>query len=253
MALIERLCASYDEALSLCGAGYEDTEISLVVAKKTEAILPLLGRFLLDTDPATVSLLAVLAAARQASPVRVLDVGGGCGYHYFVARALLPDISLKWHVAETAAMAEQAKARFASDDLAYFASVDEALAAFDGKIDLLHTSSTIQYVPDPEGFADRIAEIGAPHVMVARFPLFEGPRTVAVQASRLGDNGPGPAPAGTPDRIIRYPITFCNKDELAGRLMRGYRLAGQFASPSSNYRIGDREVTGASFLLRRES
>jgi putative methyltransferase (TIGR04325 family) len=253
MALIEQLCASYDEALPLCGGGYEDDDISLVVAKKTEAIIPLLGRFLLDTDPVTISLLAVLSAARQASPVRVLDVGGGCGYHYFVVKALLPDIPLKWHVAETAAMSAQGKTRFANDDLGFFASVDEALAAFGGGIDLLHTSSTIQYVPDPEGFADRVTEIAAPHVMVARFPLFEGPRTVAVQASRLGDNGPGPAPEGTPDRIIRYPITFCNKDELAGRLMRGYRLAGQFASPSANYRIGDSEVTGASFLLRRES
>ena len=108
-------------------------------------------------------------------------------------------------------------------------------------------------MPQPEDLVDQLVAVAARHLLIARFPIFDGPRIVGLQASRLADNGPGPAPEGTPDKLVHYPVTFCNKDDIAARLLRTYDITGQFASPSSNYRVGGSAATGASFLLRRRA
>ncbi len=90
MSVIHQFLPSYDEALAFCDSGYEDHDIPLVVGRKTVAILPLLRQTLLDPDPLSLTLLSVLSAGRRADPIRVIDVGGGCGYHYFATPRSCP-------------------------------------------------------------------------------------------------------------------------------------------------------------------
>lgn len=77
---------------------------------------------------------------------RILDFGGSFGLHYFLARQHLPR-RYRWAVVETELIASLA-AQIASDELKFFTSI-EAARDWLGGIDVLHTSGTLQYTPDP--------------------------------------------------------------------------------------------------------
>jgi hypothetical protein len=120
--------ASYAEALASCKTSYEDDELARVVAAKTEAFAALMASSR-QLDFAAVRTLAGLASSKaQSDSLTVLDFGGQAGYHYFIARRILPsDVNLKWRVVETRAMAKAAS-RLANSELNFFNSISEAIS-----------------------------------------------------------------------------------------------------------------------------
>ena len=93
-----------------------------------------------------------------------------------------------------------------------------------GGVDLIHTSGTIQYTPDPLKFLDTLLALDAPVFFLARLPLWRGEQLVTIQESQLSSNGLGPLPPGIADALIRYPDTLVNLDELMRRISGRYEL-----------------------------
>ena len=253
MSQIHEVFESYQNAAAVCGAGYNDRILTDMVVAKTKIMsLNPLG-VPLTSDPTAILTTAIAAiAASGSSPIRVLDFGGAAGHHYFYSKALLPQINLKWSVVETSAMVESASSEFQNEELTFFETINSALNNL-GECDFVFSSGAIQYHPSPEEVFDELVGIGARDLMIARLPLFDGPRTVGVQTSKLSENGPGPLPQGFNDRIIKYPVTFCTRTQITEKLLGSYRLNAQFQSPSANYLIGGRPAIGATLLLRRRA
>jgi putative methyltransferase (TIGR04325 family) len=114
------------------------------------------------------ALLALSGVTRR--PLSVLDFGGGLGIHYFQTRPFLGG-ALSWLVCETAEMAAEGTRRFASDELKFISSLDQARGPFD----LLISSGAIQCVPNP---AETLARHSAlsDHVLFNRLPLIASDR-----------------------------------------------------------------------------
>jgi putative methyltransferase (TIGR04325 family) len=245
MAIVTDIFPNFASALAACGKGYNDGEIADVIAYKTAlAIDPRQ----LAPEQAINSILAVgiSAAETTARPLKVLDFGGGCGFHYF---RVTPAIRapLQWALVETPTMAERA-AKVANGRFDVFTTINEAHSVL-GRVDLVHASSVIQYVPDPLATLKSLAALRAPHFLLARLPVWGMPQIIGVQTSPLSANGIGPMPPHITDRPITYPVTFVNFDDVM-RILADYEIAMSMPSPSSIYEIRGQRVPGISLIFR---
>ncbi len=254
MSIIE--FPSYEEALQSCGEGYDSDDIATVVARKTARSVPLIHKTVTNSDPHAVSALSVLLAQQLKKTgdrtVNVLDIGGACGYSFFVCRSILRDVDMHWCVVETDSMVDKARHYIRGKNISFFASIEEALEHLGG-CDLVHMSGVLQFVRSPEHTLDRAVAIGAPIMLLGRIPLFKGRRTFGVQTSRLASNGPGPMPAGLEDREIRYPITYINYDEIMNRVNPFYDSISTLDAPSGNSNLEKEHVPGVSIILHRKA
>ena len=117
------------------------------------------------------------------------------------------------------------------------------------RIDLVHASSSIQYVPDPLATLGTLAALKAPTFALARFPLWHQQQIVGIQVSTLAGNGIGPMPPNIADRQIEYPVTFPNFDAVM-RVLGQYEVALAMPSPSSEYQVNGQHVPGVTIIFR---
>lgn len=71
-----------------------------------------------------------------------------------------------------------------------------------GGVDLLFSSGTLQYVPDPTSCLSSLLSVGATNLFIGRMALSSAGAFAQVQTSRLSDNGPGLMPSG----LLNYQV-----------------------------------------------
>jgi len=159
------------------------------------------------------------------STLRVLDFGGGGGYHHSIARMVLgAERAVRWNVVETSALAKAGGEKLSGNGLKFFDNVQDAAADL-GHVDLVFTSSALQYTPDPMSFLQKLLAVNADHLFITRTPLNdEADQVVSVQTSWLASNGPGPMPSGFNNYKIKYPITFANRRKLVELIEQKYSI-----------------------------
>lgn len=253
--------ASYGDALQSCvdsgtESGYENSDLVRLIVAKTEryrADLATAGAPIQLGATAAYSLAALLTSGDR-DPIQVIDFGGAAGAHYLLARALLPESRrLRWIVVETPAMVRQAEPALSSDELAFSADLQAAVREL-GRVDLLHTSGTLQCVANPYATLDSLLATGAHHILFNRLGWTAGPREViTTHASWLSDNGPGAMPAGFVDRRIRYPFVFPRQDLFQASLARHYEILLRFEDASGVFPVGREPLLGLGLLARRKA
>jgi putative methyltransferase (TIGR04325 family) len=245
MAVVTQIFPNFAAAAAACGSGYNDSDIADVIAYKTT--LPVDTRqFAPEQAINSVLAVGIAAAATTDRPLTVLDFGGGCGFHYFRVVAAA-SASLRWAVIETPTMAIRAE-KLSRGRFEVFTDVAAAAATL-GHIDLVHASSSIQYVPEPLATVKELAALRPRYFALLRFPWWRGPQTVGVQPSALAGNGIGPMPPNIADRQVMYPITFTNLDEVVAAL-GNFDVAMATPSPSSNYEVRGQHIPGISLIFR---
>lgn len=172
----------------------------------------------------------------KADPLRVIDFGGACGFHHRAASLI--GVPLRWAVVETPAMVAKAKA-LASPSLDFFPTIEDAVA-WAGGVDLVFSSSALQYLDDPDAYLRKLVGLGAPLMAWSRLPMTDGDQRSEMQQSRLGDNGPGPLPPGFEDRDVSYRKTYLAID----------RFVGGHAGYALKLRSGD--MASADFVFLRD-
>lgn len=246
--------SSYEQALEACvGAGYEDISLVETVFRKTVLCKDqmLNGKFPLS-DSGAQSLLAVfltLYTRKQTKRLKVIDFGGACGAHYFQFRSLLPsDIHIDWVVVETPEMVEKARF-FETDELRFATSIGEAKQKLQS-VDFLHSSGTLQYVPDPQAIIQEFASSEPAYIFLNRLILSETETMITIQESFLSANGPGTLPDGFTDKVCRYPVTYIPKQFLEDILSPDHRIKFYLADTKTS--IGKKEIyTNAGLLAER--
>jgi putative methyltransferase (TIGR04325 family) len=245
LAVVTQIFPDFASALAACGPGYDDGDIADVIAYK--AALHVDHRELAP-EQAINSILAVGIAASEIleRPLRVLDFGGGCGFHYVKVVAAIR-APLQWAIVETPTMAERA-AKMAQGRFGVFTDISAAAAAL-GRIDLVHASSAIQYVPDPLATLEMLAALRPRYLALIRFPVWGSTQIVGLQISPLSANGIGPMPPNIADRQVTYPVTFTNLNDVM-RILADYEIASAISSPSSTYEIHGQRLQGISMIFR---
>jgi putative methyltransferase (TIGR04325 family) len=186
----------------------------------------------------TVMSFAYVVGRARTDPLRVLDWGGGLGHYYVLARALWPDIQLRWTCKDVAAICEQGAklvpdVRFVDDD-----------ACLSERYDLVMASSSLQYAQDWRRVAGELAAAANPWLYLARlpivlsassFPVVQDPRRYGYQT--------------------RYVGWFLNRSELLGRMASiGMELEREFLEGERPFvRHAPERGEYRGFLFRRSA
>ena len=243
---------SYEEAIEYCpGKAYEDEELCSMVADKT-----MIHSQKLKSRPVrfTATNAFLLAAINQylvkykKRELRILDLGGACGAHYFEIGNCIPEeVSLKWTVVETPGMVRAAKAVGLNDpELDFVSSVDEVT----GDIDIIHSSCALQYVPDAHAKALALTRKNAPWIFFNRMMFNQNDKDITIiQSSLLSENGPGKMPEKYKERLIQYPHTTLAFGKF-NKLFEdnGYRLEWMFEESTGSFHLPDEKIIGRGLL-----
>lgn len=252
-----RQYADYAQALNDCTErGYENADIVSVVVEKTKRYRDNLSE---KTTPVQLnatsaySLCSLLAAFGQ-DEINVLDFGGAAGAHYFLARAVLPSsCRMSWIVVETPAMAEKAEHILSNDELRFSSDLIESASSMK-RIDLLHTSGTLQCVDTPYDYLRKLISTSANHILFNRLGLTKGNHEViTIHESWLSWNGPGPMPNGIADRKVRYPFLFPRESVFMETLSGNYGTIMTFDDSSGIFPVDDEPIIGLGLLARRRA
>ena len=215
---------SWDDALSSCGRStYESETIVNAVVAKNFAYQRALNN--LDSSSfSSNSPLVALGLCRSEQCLRVLDFGGGGGSHYSILEKAVRDNSqIYWYVVETPQMTDHAR-RLERGRLRFLSSTDAAKQAL-GTIDLIFTSSALQYCEDPISTLKSLTDIGARFIYITRTPLAETDTPIySTQSSWLSENGPGRLPENFADTRVTYPIVYAPRSSFERTLSEKYSI-----------------------------
>ena len=221
-----RLYAAYKDAIQACGeSSYQQEALVNIVHEKTKRYRDRLGNERpVDIDLSNLQMALAISVAGTNREIRVLDFGGACGAHYFLARSFLGGSQkLRWCVVETERMIEKAR-DLENGELRFFSDVQAAIEEL-GQVDLLFSATALQYCEDPYESLRRLVDCRATYLVLTRLLLTSGNRDlICVQRSKLSANGPGPLPKGMRNGRAMYPVTAMRRDLVEGILKDRYRL-----------------------------
>lgn len=247
---------NYTEALAACSKdGYENQKVVEVVTLKTLRYRNELNQKEIPTSinaTNAYSLVGLLLSVGRENQINVLDFGGAAGAHYFLARSILPESrKLNWVVVETPAMAERAGALLESNELHFTADLNEAREWL-SHVDMLHTSGTVQCVPDPYEQLQQLINIKADYMLLNRLGLTQGDHDViTIHKSQLSWNGPGPLPAGIRDEEVSYPFTFPQESIFRSMLNKSYKEIAVFKDTSGIFQVAEESIVGMGLIAKR--
>ncbi len=154
-------------------------------------------------------LLPVIAATAAGSEgrVTVLDFGGGPGNGFVpLARAIVGDCDVEFHVVDGADICRLGEEAFAEDPRIRF---HVSLPELPGGVDIVHLGSALHYVDDWRGMVDALAAYDPEFILMSDVPVGNIPSFVTAQ--RYYD--------------AEIPVWFWNIDELTGAFeAAGYGL-----------------------------
>lgn len=240
---------SFESALASVRYGYENIELATVVVQKNIQLKEQIeaNRQIKFGD------LRVIAAIGMTNrkKVRVLDFGGGGGAHYFIAKAVLGNvIELDWSIVETEATVQQARV-LETNHLKFFSSIEEA-ANHLKEVDLVYSSSALQYTPDPLITVKQLIALNAPKLFITRTPFTEGAeKIISKQVSLMSANGPGALPKNIKDKRIEYPITFVSKEKLRQILTNTYEIQFEIEEECNVFRIKNEPINYWGFFCNK--
>lgn len=231
---------SYGDALSHCGKGYEDDDIApYVIAEKTK----IYRDAVLSAKPFLMDIFAMrtyvgLSFALSGSELNVIDFGGACGIHYFIAKQLFGGrVRMRWFVVETPRMVKEAKT-LENDELRFYDDLDMARKDI-GRLDIVFSSGALQYVSNPYDYLEKLTTAGSRCLYMTRIGLTTELREIfSIQESSLHSIGPGPLPNGVTNRKLSYPVTFVRKDLFELIIGRHYSVQVMFDEDRAVYTAG---------------
>jgi putative methyltransferase (TIGR04325 family) len=250
----QRTYISYSEALKNCSnpKGYQDDELVRVLVEETKEYLITLDKYPINLDDqTTVYTLIPFTFLSGHKTINVLDVGGGCGMHFYPLKKIFSNkFKFNWHVVETHALSQAAKV-LENDELKFFDSISKAVKNLEG-IDLIISSGAIQYFGDPRQVLREIVDVGAEYILLLRLSLSTSNRDIiSVQRSLLSQNGYEILPLGYKNKIIDYPHTNMIENDFHQILHTNYITKICLDDKSGVQKINNYPTIGYGLLLEK--
>lgn len=203
------------------------------------------------TSDVDVKGLVSLSAFITKKKITVIDLGGGCGRHYFFKRKLLsPDIELKWYVVETTAMCNYGK-QLENGELYFSDNLAETIKEA-GHIDMVYASGVLQCVDKPWDFLDLITSCKADFIFFHRLALSNKKDVTVIHKYSLSWNGTHTLPEGVEDREVAYPFTFIEKKRFFEKLQQTYTIQMEFSEQSGVLPVKGEDLVGLGLLCKRK-
>ena len=204
-------------AAAAASKGYEDGRIVDVVRRKTQRLL--------ESPPgplgtASLQTALTIALASRGAPVKVVELGGGCGATFLEVERFLPELIARWTIVETEAMADAGRSSFASERLRFGSSLDD-VDPDDGEVVI--AQGVLQYTDDPPGVLRSLAALSPRYMSIERTLTSSAASPVYLsQSTPLRDHGPGSGIA--PEGTATVPLTLVSYGELLDAIEATHRV-----------------------------
>lgn len=129
---------------------------------------------------------------------KVLDFGGGAGYHYFITEKLFPNLISKWIIIENKTMVRLCNNLTNSKNLFFQNNLKT-----NHKVDIFFSSCAINYLNNPVNIFKKISKINCKYLYFTRMPLTSQKYIKYDQYALLSDNGPLASHVDK-DKIIKF-------------------------------------------------
>lgn len=191
--------------------------------------------------PPDLPLFAALSrvALARGGRLAVLDFGGGLGSSYFQCREFLAEVrELNWAVVEQPRLVSIGQQEIARDALAFFSTIDEALAVH--RPDVVLLSSVLQYLEEPWAILEQIIAAGIPYLVIDRHPCTLTRELITVQV--------------VPPSLYSasYPSWLFDCPRMLARLERHYRLLAAWEGKDPPIRGWGKAAEFKGYFLRRK-
>lgn len=243
---------SWDDAKFHSGeSSYENEKLTNLVFEKTIRYRDNLNKgdiLLSNGDAQTLACLGIVIGDQDvSSEVTVLDFGGACGAHYFLAKHFFKSIVFNWLVVETPEMVKNAQC-LTSEELCFFSSLEEAVQSVDS-IDFVHTSGTLQCIPDPYLKLEQLVNLKSKFLLLSRLGVTtKSQELITIHRHLMSDNGPGLPPHWFEDEICQYPFQFPVKSKILEVLNTTYEGVTSFNDSSGVFTIRSNPLEGFSLF-----
>jgi putative methyltransferase (TIGR04325 family) len=232
--------ARFEDALLKCNnLGYSNADIVDQVKSKT---LKLKFENFKKHDLSESDLRILLMASRYLGngSLKVLDFGGGAGYHYYLFKSWFPKCpKVEWVIVETELMVEMCN-DLQNPELKF---VSDIPTENDSPFDLVVAASSIQYTCDPVSILARLLQIKATSFCMTKTPMLSyKDKLITVQASILSDHGPGKSYSKLEDKLILTPITFIYKETVSKMFEQNYARFQLTQDARSSFEFNGREI-----------
>jgi putative methyltransferase (TIGR04325 family) len=246
---------TYEEAYSACynGAYQNDDLVKVVVEKNKIFQQQIMSNPIFDLGCLrTLIPLGIINTKFSTEPLNIIDFGGGGGYHWTIASTTFKKQQLRWNVVETMAMSTEAK-RISNKNLKFFDNIKDAKDDL-SSVDLIFTSSTLQYCPDPLAALKQLVDVGAKYLFITRTTFNNEDKSVfSVQTSKLSSNGPGPLPEGFTDRTLKYPITYASRLSAEKILQEKYDICFKVVEDKAEYMAGNTQFDLYGYFCQQKN
>jgi putative methyltransferase (TIGR04325 family) len=236
---------TYNDAVKACkNQNYESSELIKYLCNKNilfkKEIKP---NVLFNLNSLRVIVALHLCEIKKRS-LKVIDFGGGGGFHYFVALRLLPRrIKLKWNIVETTTLVNEVKKRKITDkNLHFYDNIENAKNNLN-KVDLVFSSGALQYCSNPLNFLKQLTEAKGQYIFITRTPLVNADKDIfSIQVSKLSSQSLGGLLKGYVDKKIIYPITYCSKSKFEKILREKYHIKFMYIETRDAHKVDNRFI-----------
>ncbi|MBB5634173.1 putative methyltransferase (TIGR04325 family) [Pedobacter cryoconitis] len=158
------------------------------------------------------------SAATLKRPLHIIDFGGSLGSTYFQTKHLLGnDICASWNIVEQEHYVAAGKEHFEDDHLKFFSSIEACLQV--QKIDLILLSGSVQYLPEPHLFLEKLAGYNFDFIVFDRTAFHQGKQDrLTLQI--------------VPPEIYKaaYPAWFFHEESFLNHFISDYTIMCDFTS-----------------------
>ena len=171
---------------------------------------------------------------------KVLDLGGGFGYHYFIFQNFNFNKNLSWDVIETPTLTKIAK-KYNNEKKLKFVSKTNKFNSYD----LLFCSASICYLPDGIKFIENmIKKHNFRYVYFTRTPLIKSKKNLKIhQLSLKSEHGPGVlTDKYYLDSICKTNLTVFSYDNFINVLKKNYTIISIQRSKKNVFKIDNNKV-----------
>jgi putative methyltransferase (TIGR04325 family) len=231
---------SFEEASKRC-KGYSDKETVDEIKKKfieTRKTKSKKNTLLDPYDQQILSAFFITLGTLDKRDLRVLDLGGGFGAHYYQLKiAAGKKLNLFWDVVETTTLTKEARKLNMNDDLNFYDNIDPLLHK---NYDIILTSGTLQYLPDPDDMFLKLRNINHSFLIINRFPIIEeASDRLTIQSVPKSYYS------------ASFPSWFFSNDKWIAAFETGHNINFRWFSMSEVY-LGMQKVPFQGFLLGKK-
>ena len=238
---------NWQEAEKKNPLGYFDQDIANLVAFKTEVTLKKNTSLYSLLDLQSISAIGIVRQFCTSPTLRVADIGGACGLHYFNAKRLFRETDFFWQVYETEPMIQAAE-KFKSAELHF-----DTLPAQFNDFDLIHCSGTLGFIKESDEMLEKILNSNVPFILLARICTIDNSTqdVFVLHKHLLKYDGPGSElPDFFSDKTVAYPARLFSRQKFEEKLCRNYQIIFSVRDTSAELKVKNHHTIGMTYFLR---